>query len=240
VAGGESERHRDLKQRAAAWAESAGFAVLGEEVRLPGSPFRADLAACRKPRFGSADPGETAVFECKQARPDLRKDANAETATRQRLSALLARQRRLEHLLARHLPNLRHGESLFPEYDSLELDGFRHSPIQKVRREVETLSRRLYGGTKFDRIVRYRSADFCYLVLTEELAAGHASPQGWGLLVAEGEGLRLERRPIHLQAEPALRLALLVSIARKAARGIRASESLVQGGENGIQRFRAD
>ncbi|MEZ5274898.1 MAG: hypothetical protein R3F07_00795 [Opitutaceae bacterium] len=221
MAGGESERHRDLKQRAAGWAERAGFAILGEEVRLPGSPFRADLAACRRPRSGSADPGESAVFECKQARPDLRKDANAEAATRQRLSNLLSRQRRLESLLARHLPNLRHGETLFPEYDSLDLDGFQHGPIHKVRREAEALSRRLYGGTKFDRIVRYRSADFCYLVLTEELAAGYAPPQGWGLLVVEGDGLRLERRPIHLEAGPVRRLALLVSIARKAARGVR-------------------
>lgn len=217
MGGGETVEHRDLKELAIAWARASGFDLCGREIRLPASSFRADVAACRRPVPGTADPGETAVFECKRSRADLFKDSRQEAATRERLIALQSRQRELEALLSRHLPNLRHGDTLFPEYDSLDLEGFRHETIRKVRREVEALSRGLHGGTKFDRIVRYRCADFCYLVLTRGLESDYGPPHGWGVLVTEGNGLRLERRPVRLEAGPVRRLALLVSIARRAA-----------------------
>ena len=177
------------KEKSAAYYEKtlaldAGFAICAEEVRVPRSNFRADVAACRRPVHGSDQPGETALFECKQARADLLKDSHRELETRKRLAELRERQLELESLLSRHLPNLRHGDSLFPEYDSLDLEGFRHETLQRVRREAETLSRGLYGGTKFDRMIRYRSADFCYLVLSAEIAHPFAPPHGWGLLVA--------------------------------------------------------
>jgi hypothetical protein len=116
------------------------------------------------------------------------------------------------------MPSLRHGETLFPEYDALDLKGFRHETIKRVRREAESLSRGLYGGTKFDRMVRYRCADFCYLVIPPDLTPGFAPPQGWGVLVVEEGALRLDRRPVRLEADPAQRLALLVSVARKGSR----------------------
>ena len=197
------------------WALEAGFGLCGREIRVPASNFRADVAACRKPVPGSALPGETALFECKQARADLLKDSRPEKETRKQLALLRDRQLELEVLLARHMPSLRHGDSLFPEYDSLDLKGFRHDTIGRVRREAESLSRRVYGGTKFDRMVRYRCADFCYLVMTEGLSAGFAPPQGWGILVVEEDRLRLDRRPVRLDADPAQRLALLASIAQK-------------------------
>ena len=130
---------------------------------------------------------------------------------------LRERQAELESLLSRHLPNLRHGDSLFPEYDTLDLEGFRHETLHRVRREAETLSRGLYGGTKFDRMIRYRSADFCYLVLSAEIADGFAPPQGWGCSCPRAAPSSSVRRPTHLEAGAAHRLALLASIARKAA-----------------------
>jgi hypothetical protein len=219
VAGGESSKHRELKDLACGWAVEAGFAICAREVRIPRSNFRADVVACRKPLNGGDQPGETAVFECKQARADLLKDSRSEDRTRKRLAALRARQAELEALLSRHLPSLRHGDSLFPEYDTLELEGFRHETLHRVRREAETLSRGLYGGTKFDRMIRYRSADFCYLVLSEGIADTVAPPQGWGVLVPRGGSLELTRRPTRLEAGAAHRLALLVSMARKSGPG---------------------
>lgn len=206
-----------MKDLACDWAVEAGFAICAREVRVPRSSFRADVAACRKPENGSDQPGETIVFECKQSRGDLLKDSRREEHTRKRLADLRERQVELEALLSRHLPNLRHGDSLFPEYDTLDLEGFKHETLHRVRREAETLSRGLYGGTKFDRMIRYRSADFCYLVLSSGIADDFAPPQGWGVLLSTGGSLALSRRPTHLEAGPAQRLALLVSIARKNA-----------------------
>lgn len=197
------------------WGRGAGFEICCPEVRLPASNYRVDVAACRKPANGGAEPGETAVFECKQASADLLKDSRREASTRRRLAALALRQKKIEAMLANHLPNLRHGDTLFPEYDTLELDGFQHGTLQKVQSEAEKLSRHLYGGTKFDRIVRYRAVDFCYLVIRPELFAGYAPPEGWGLLVADGDELELKRRPTRLDCGAALRLAMLVAMARK-------------------------
>ena len=131
---------------------------------MPVSNFLADVSAFIRPSTGSTYAGETALFECKQASTYLLKDSRREKQTWKRLTALRERQLELEALLARHMPSLLHGESLFPEYDSLDLNGFYQETIRKVRREVETLSRGVYGGTKFDRMVRYRCDDFCYLV----------------------------------------------------------------------------
>ena len=64
-------------------------------------------------------------------------------------------------------------------------------------------------------MIRYRSADFCYLVLSAEIAHPFAPPHGWGLLVATGDTLELRCRPMRLESSAAHRLALLVSIARK-------------------------
>src|SRR6185503_15377110 len=67
----ETEHHSRLKTLALAWAQANGFAICAPEVRVPRSGFRADVAACSR---GAG--ARTAVFECKQSRADLLKDAH--------------------------------------------------------------------------------------------------------------------------------------------------------------------
>ena len=74
---GETQAHAELKRLALTWAQANGFVVCAGEVRVPKSGYRADVAACSR---GASR--RTAVFECKQARADLLKDAHAELATR--------------------------------------------------------------------------------------------------------------------------------------------------------------
>src|SRR4051812_39750979 len=112
----ETQNHVRLKTLALAWAQANGFAITATEVRVPKSGYRADVAAAARGVASSAM--RTAVFECKQARGDLLKDAHAESATRARLAELTQRRRTLEELLAMHRPDLRRGEALWPEYDT--------------------------------------------------------------------------------------------------------------------------
>ncbi len=42
----ESSRHWELKRAAAAWALDQGFDLIATELRLPRTPYRADVAAC--------------------------------------------------------------------------------------------------------------------------------------------------------------------------------------------------
>lgn len=205
---GETESHRKLKQLALAWARANGFAIAACEVRVPKSGYRADVVAC-----SHGVNRRTAVFECKQARADLLKDAHAEGATRRRLEELTERRKKLEELLAVHRPDLRKGEALFPEFDAWDFSGLEHATYRSVLAELATAQARVLKGTKFSKMFRYRCADFLYLVVEENIFAEAEIPAGWGLLRRHGDVLELARRPAALEAAESQRLALLESIA---------------------------
>jgi hypothetical protein len=211
----ETPTHVRLKTLALAWAQANGFAICACEVRVPKSGYRADVAACRR-----GAEARTAVFECKQARPDLLKDAHAEIATRARLSELTERRHKLEDLLSVHRPDLRRGEALWPEYDSWDFSSLEHATYRAVLDELETIQRRVIRGTKFSKMFRYRCADFLYLVVEDNIFAEAEIPAGWGLLVRRGDELHVARPPAPLEAGAIQRTALLESIAVAATRAV--------------------
>jgi len=209
----ETARHARLKRLALAWARGNGFEPATPEVRVPRSGFRADVAAA-----AHGDPPQTAVFECKQSRADLLKDAHVETAIRGRLAKLTARRQALEEILAVHRPDLRCGEALWPEYDSWDFAALGHKGYSRVLTGLASARRLLRQGTKFSRMARYRCADFLYLVVEDDIFASAEIPPGWGLLIRtpgkHGDHLRLARPPEPLAPTPAQRDALLRQIAR--------------------------
>ncbi len=211
----ETAKHTRLKTLALAWAQANGFAICAAEVRVPKSGYRADVAAC-----GRGAGARTAVFECKQARADLLKDAHAEAKIRAQLAELTERRRKLEELLAVHRPDLRRGEALWPEYDTWDFSGLEHQTYRDVLGALDTVQRRVLRGTKFSKMFRYRCADFLYLVVEENIFAEAEIPAGWGLLVRRGEELHLARPPAHLDAAAAQRVALLETIALAATRAV--------------------
>jgi hypothetical protein len=230
-AGGETQQHRELKRLALVWAQAHGFGIVATEVRLPRSGFRADVAACRATRVGTdgAEPGESAVFECKQSRADLLRDAAPERATSERLREVAARRRELETMLGLHLPSLRRGESLFAECDSYDLDAVRHDGLRAVRREEATLLAKLYGGTKFARLRRYACADRFYLVVEPGVLEPHEAPEGWGLLERDGADLSLVRPPARVEPRAGMRVAMLQAVALAASRAVNAAAGVEPG-----------
>ena len=232
----ETAAHQTLKHLAQLWAERHGYSAIATEVRLPKSAFRADVVAYKhaEHRHGrEAEIGETAVFECKQARADFLKDSYATDATRRRLVELDQRRQTLERLLKLHVPSLRRGESLFVEFDAIDLRGLEHRTYRRVLREIETCQRRLFGRTKFDKLMRYRCATLNYLVVESDVLGFHEVPAGWGLLVRRGGELVLERRPSWQEVGAADRLRLLERIAAKAgnrsrAEGVSVSQTAVR------------
>jgi hypothetical protein len=206
----ETEAHVRLKRLALLWAQASRYTACAAEVSLPQCRYRADVAAYRsRPREQTV----TAIFECKQALPDLRRD-NCETATtRERLRSLSRRREVLEKHLRVHYPTLRTGDSLFAEYDSHDFDAIGHHGYRHVLREFAALQNRLYGGTKFECLVRYRCANLFFLVLPNELFREAEAPPGWGVLVEANGSLTLLRRPAwHDNGEEA-RVRLLQRIA---------------------------
>ncbi len=210
---GETAAHRELKRLALTWAQARGFALAATEVRVPKCGYRADVAACSR-----GAQRRTAVFECKQARADLLKDAYAEAATRKKLEELVARRSKLEELLAMHHPDLRRGAALWPEFDTWDFSGLEHRAYREVLEELATVQERVVRGTKFSKMFRYRCADFLYLVVEDGIFAEAEIPAGWGLLLRRDDALMLARPPAALDAAEAQRLALLESIASAGTR----------------------
>ena len=215
---GETERHRELKRLALAWARGRGLDLAAAEVRVPRSGWRADVAAA-----GGPD-GPCALFECKQSREDLRRDAHDEALARARCEELTRRARALDELLAAHCPALRRGEALWPEFDSWDFGALRHRGRRALAVARAAAERRVRDGTKFSRLRRYQAADELYLVVEPDCFALADLPAGWGLLVrsgAAGSGaasLLLARAPEPLAAAPAQRAALRAAIGRAAGR----------------------
>lgn len=205
--------HENLCRLALDWARQQGFTIAATEVGLPKSSYRADVAGYKRGKSGSL--GTTAVFECKQARSDFLKDSYARDPVVEQLKKLDERRATLERLLKLHMPSLRRGETLFAEFDAVDLRGFEHRGYRGVLREIERLQRRLYGKTKFDKLVRYRCANVNYLVVEPGIVAPHEVPTGFGLLSRQGEELALERVPVWQEVREADRLVLLERIAAR-------------------------
>lgn len=218
----ESAEHLQLKAAAAFWASAEGYRAIGEEVRVPNSNFRADVAACKmeRPAKGEVTISQTAVFECKQVRSDFLNDSLPEIASRKRLAALHQRRQKLEEMIGLHYPNLRQGDSLFPEYQRSDPRELSHKGYQKVIREIQLLERGIFGRTKFERMIRYRCADLCYLVVGRGIVEPHEVPLGWGILEVSEHSeeiaeLSVIKKPGWNEAGEGHRLELLFNIAAK-------------------------
>lgn len=206
----ETQTHLRLKRLAFLWAQAQGFSACAMEVSLPKCRYRADVAAYRShPR----QIGSTAVFECKQALCDLRRDNCQGDFARRRLEAICERRQLLEMRLRAHYPNLRNGDSLFPEFNSESFVSIGHHGYPRLLRELRALQNRLYDCSKFDKLIRYRCANLFFLVLPGELFREPEIPSGWGALVELNGGLTVARKPVWYETTEENRIRLLHRIA---------------------------
>jgi hypothetical protein len=206
----ETEAHLRLKRLALLWAQGHGYTACAAEVTLPQCRYRADVAAYRS---RLREQTVTAIFECKQALPDLRRDNCETVTTRERLHSLRRRRDVLERHLRVHYPTLRTGDSLFAEYDSHDFDAIGHRGYRRVLRESAALENRLFGGTKFECLVRYRCANLFFIVLPNELFRETEVPAGWGVLLELNGTLDLARKPDWHDNAADTRIRLLQRIA---------------------------
>jgi hypothetical protein len=220
---GETAQHVRLKQLAFVWAQAQGFSVCAMEVILPKCRYRADVAAYRP---CGKKIGSTAVFECKQALCDLRRDNCHSESARQRLKTICERRQSFEARLRAHYPNLHNGDSLFPEFDSANFSAIGHCGYARLVRELRTLQNRLYDCTKFEKLIRYRCANFFFILLPEKLFRESEVPVGWGALVESGGTLTLVRSPVWQDAAADTRIRLLHRIAVAATRKLNRQLSL--------------
>src|SRR4051812_47880507 len=152
------------------------------EVSLPNYRFRLDVAAYKpqRVRLSQYDDrlktqrltwksavGLTAVFECKVSRPGFPRDLRSISAALGRLKTLHERRTRIEHELLLHYPSIRNGDALFQEYQSIDYERPGHERYQATMSEIGRLTARLYGNTKFDRLVKWSAANLFYVVADE-------------------------------------------------------------------------
>ena len=214
---GETERHARLKRLAFFWAQAHGYSACAMEVSLPKCRYRADIAAYR---LTAKRNGSTAIFECKQALCDLRRDNCVTDAARQRLETICQRRQLLESRLRAHYPSLRNRDSLFPEFDLPDFTVIGHRGYARLLRELRALQNRLYDCTKFDKLLRYRCANLYFLVLPAEIFRDSEIPVGWGALVEANGALTLVRKPIWHETTVEYHMGLLHRIAMAGTRVI--------------------
>ncbi len=212
---GETAAHQRLKRLALLWAQANGYSACATEVTLPQSRFRADVAAFR-PAANAI--GHTAIFECKQARPDLRRDNRSGAALRDRLKTLHKRRQVLEKHLRINYPTLRAGDSLFPEFDSHDFAAIEHHGYASVIRQMVALQNQLFEGTKFEKLLRYRCANVFFLVLPNEIFRPAEVPIGWGALVESAGSISLVHKPVWQETASENRLRFLQRIASAGTR----------------------
>jgi hypothetical protein len=213
---GETPAHVLLKGLALRWAREHRLPLAAAEVRIPRSGYRADAVAASAHPAAAA--GRVAVFECKQAREDLLRDCADEPGLQRRARELGARLAELRALIGGHRPDLRRGETLFPEFDDYDFGGLRHETLHAVEAQLQHAQRRLLGSVKFARLHRYAPADYLYLVTEPEVLAEHEVPVGWGWLVRAGAALELRLPPARHETGPELRLLWLERIAAAGSR----------------------
>ena len=207
---GETAAHTRLKRLSLIWAQARGYSACAVEVSLPRCRFRADIAAYRP---SGKEIGSTAVFECKQAFPDLRRDNGCSAVTTKQLEKVFRRREVLEKNLRVHYPALRIPDSLFSDFDSYNFATINHRGYARVLRQLGALQNRLFDCTKFERLVRYRCANLFFLVLPNGLFREAEIPFGWGALVESDGELVLRRKPLWHEMIVVNRLRLLERIA---------------------------
>ena len=211
----ETAAHLELKRLALLWAQENGYPICALEVSLPQCRYRADVAAYRPQKTGV---GFTAIFECKQSAPDLRRDDCRSPQALARLECLYRRRQILEKHLRIHYPTLRTGDTLFPEWDSHDFASIQHRGYARVTRELAALQSQLRDGRKFEKLARYACANLFYLVRPNELLREPEAPLGWGLLVENNGSLALRRKPVWHESPDAARLRVLQRIAAAGTR----------------------
>ena len=214
---GETEAHARLKRLALIWAQRQGYAACGMEVTMPRCRYRADMAAYRQ---NGKQPGVTAIFECKQAVVDLRRDNGCTSTTMRRLEKVYHRREVLERNLRVHYPALRVADSLFAEFDSHNFSAINHRGYKQVVRQIQGLQNRLFDCTKFETLIRYRCANLFFLVLPSELFREPEIPIGWGALIESNGELILVRKPTWHEMQPENQLRFLERIAVAGTRAL--------------------
>jgi hypothetical protein len=216
-----------LKRLSLRWAQLQGFRIAGAEVSLPHLRVRLDVAACRTPKRSerSAVPlgcdgavGATAIFECKQHRSDFLRDSRSAEKITLRLRALHERRKLYESSLPIHLPSLRKGESLFPEFDGCRFEEAGFEPYDKLQAEIRQLSGQLHKQTKFAKLLRWGAANLHYIVVEDGVAEPHELPHGWGLLVHVEGDLQLAAPATWQEIGSERRFELLLRIAMTGTR----------------------
>lgn len=213
---GETAAHLALKRLAVEWASTHRLSLCATEVRLPRCNYRADVAAAT-PRIASPQ-AKIAVFECKASRPDFLRDGASESALRQEVAELTQRVQALRGMIGAHRPDLRCGDELFPEFEAVDLRGTRHDMHDRLTAKLRVAQNKLLEGTKFSKLARWRCADLLYLVSEDEIVEAYEVPDGWGLLVREGDQLALRVKPVLHPTTVEHRLNLLERIASSVTR----------------------
>jgi hypothetical protein len=158
------------------------------------------------------------IFECKQQRADFLRDSRCTAKLDARLRHLHEQRSLYESSMQVHLPSLRNGDTLFPEFDGYRYEAAGFEPYESISAEIRRLTNRLHRETKFANLLRWRAANLFYVVAEEGVAYPHELPAGWGLLLRSDCDLVLAAPAVWQEIPQENGLQLLLKLAMSGTR----------------------
>ena len=175
---------REMKRAILAWLipEKPSGMALNVPTRV--SKYCADIAAFwsspAKKRLMA--PTKTLIVEIRKSREQCWPDC----ARQEELLPLLRKTKEekasIEAILRREEPELKDGDTLFPEFESWNYKLTKKRKYHKCLKQLEEIEHALYKGSRFEQIRRAHVADYLYLAVPTGTVQPDELADGWGLI----------------------------------------------------------
>ena len=175
---------RDMKRAILAWLIPQKPSGMGLNVPTKVSKYRADIAAFwsspAKKRLMAPD--KTVIVEIRRNREQCWPDCSRQEELLPLLREKKNEKASMEAMLRETEPDLKDGDTLFPEFENWNYKLTKNRAYHKCLRQLEEIEHALYKGSRFEQIRRAYVADYLYLAVPTGTVAPEELADGWGLI----------------------------------------------------------
>ena len=175
---------RDMKRAILAWFVPQKPSGMGLNVPTRVSKYCADIAA-----FWSSPgakrlmaPDKTVIVEIRRNREQCWPDCSRQEELLPLLREKKNEKASLEAMLRKTEPELKDGDTLFPEFENWNYKLTKNRAYHKCLKQLEEIEHALYKGSRFEQIRRAYVADYLYLAVPTGTVAPEELADGWGLI----------------------------------------------------------
>ena len=174
----------DMKRAVLAWLVPQKPSGMALNVPTRVSKYCADIAA-----FWSSPavkrlmaPDKTMIVEVRRNREQCWPDCSRQEELLPMLREKKDEKASIEAMLRKTEPELKEGDTLFPEFESWNYKQTKNRTYHKCLKQLEEIEHALYKGSRFEQIRRAHVADYLYLAVPAGTVSPNEMADGWGLV----------------------------------------------------------